>query len=302
MKIKYKDCKFRSPSLNLISIVNTIIEEYEESGYDLTLRQLYYQLVSRDHIENSEKAYKNVGILINKARLAGLIDWVTIEDRTRNLKKLSHWSSTADIIASVPSNYRVDIRQDQDFYVEVWVEKEALAGIVEKAANANDVPFLSCRGYLSQSEMWNAAANRLSIRHKQFRQTPVIIYLGDHDPSGIDMSRDIVDRLQMFNVTADLIFDRIALNMDQIESFNPPPNPTKLSDSRAKDYIAQYGSSSWELDALSPELLHNLISNRCKAFISNFSAYTMRQQQITEEKRLLQSVADNWQEIVKQYK
>lgn len=255
--------KFHAGTLRLIETCNGILHDYDLQGYELTLRQLYYQLVSRGIIENNDKSYKNLGSIVNDARLAGLIDWNGIIDRTRNLKGLGHWDNPAEIIKSAARSYRVDMWENQRYRPEVWVEKDALAGVVARAANELDVPYFSCRGYTSQSEMWRAAQRMQGYRLNL--QTPVIIHLGDHDPSGIDMSRDIEDRLVMFMGGVDV--RRIALNMDQVEEFNPPPNPAKLTDSRCEGYIQTFGDESWELDALSPETLTELISEEIKSLI-----------------------------------
>ncbi len=121
-----------------------------------------------------------------------------------------------------------------------------------------DTPYFSCRGYVSQSEMWNAAL-RLS-KYIRKGQSPIVIHLGDHDPSGIDMSRDIKERLEMFAFQG-IEVNRIALNMEQIEKYNPPPNPAKMDDTRYIGYVDIYGENSWELDALDPEVLEQLISD-----------------------------------------
>jgi hypothetical protein len=189
----------------------------------LTLRQVYYQLVSRDLIENSEKSYKHIGNLVNNGRLAGLIDWQAIEDRTRTLRRLSHWETPSEIVESAANQYRRDLWEGQDRYCEVWVEKDALICIVEQAASRLDCPCFSCRGYTSQSEMWGAAMR--FIEKSENSRECVLIHLGDHDPSGIDMTRDIRERLAMFGASVDV--KRIALNMPQIEEYNPPPNPAK---------------------------------------------------------------------------
>lgn len=255
-KQKYIDKEFRAGSLRLVEIINEVIEEYSDQGYDLTLRQVYYQLVARNYIPNNERSYKNTGNLINDARLAGLIDWNAIQDRTRNLRKNSHWSSPTDIMSSVLHSYAIDTRADQPNYIEVWVEKDALIGIVQQIASTLDVPCFSCRGYVSASEMWTAAQRFINQDHRDRR---VILHLGDHDPSGKDMTRDIMERMELFG--ADVEVQRIALNWDQIDEFNPPPNPAKLSDSRAGAYIREFGYESWELDALEPRILTQLIRN-----------------------------------------
>lgn len=255
-KITYISKRFNAKSVLLIDTANQIINEYREEGFDLTLRQLYYQFVARGEIENSQKEYKKLGSLISDGRLAGLIDWDSIVDRTRNLKGNSHWDSPESILESAAHGFALDKWENQPNRVEVWVEKEALAGVLESCCPDLDVDYFSCRGYVSQSEQWRAAT-RLS-RYARQGQTPHIIHLGDHDPSGIDMTRDITERInETFGATVEV--HRIALNMDQVEEHNPPPNPAKTTDSRFQDYQRIYGEDSWELDALEPSILVNLI-------------------------------------------
>lgn len=208
-KIQYKRFKFRPATLAMIQKADEIIAEYAEQGFDLTLRQLYYQFVSRDLIPNTQKDYKNLGSIINDARLAGLIDWETIVDRTRELRSLSHWNGPKDIIAACSTQFNVDRWQGQPYRPEVWIEKDALVGVFERVCRELDVPLLSCRGYTSQSEMWGASQRLL--RNRRNKQKPIIFHFGDHDPSGKDMSRDITDRLEMFT-QGTLRFARLALN------------------------------------------------------------------------------------------
>lgn len=256
MKIKYVDKKFGTGALNIIQTANTIINEYISDGFDLTLRQLYYQFVARDIIANSQKEYKRLGSIINDARLAGLVSWTAIVDRTRNVQTNPHWSGPREIVESCASQFQLDKWSGQAHRVEVWIEKDALVGVIEKVCRELDVSYFSCRGYTSQSEMWSAA-RRLNEHAVNEDQTPVIIHLGDHDPSGIDMTRDITDRLQMF--MGGMEVNRIALNMNQVQKYDPPPNPAKITDSRAAGYIKIHGRESWELDALDPRTLEKLI-------------------------------------------
>jgi len=239
----------------LIQIANEIIDEYQQQGFSLTLRQLYYQFVARDHIENTIQSYKRLGGIINDARLAGLIDWEAIEDRTRAVEQNSHWNSPGEIVEACASQFRVDLWANQKYRPEVWIEKEALAGVIEPICRKLDIPWLSCRGYTSQSVMWECAMRLRQIADSG--QTPMIFHFGDHDPSGIDMTRDIVDRLNMFSSEARL--ERLALNWDQIEEYKPPPNPAKVTDSRFRGYMLSFGEDSWELDALEPKELIALI-------------------------------------------
>ncbi len=255
-KIVYTEKRFSGSRLQLIAKANEIIDEYTAQGFSLTLRQIYYQFVSRGIIPNSQREYKRLGDIINGARLAGLIDWNSIVDRTRNLQANSHWDNPHEIVETCVDQFQLDKWENQDYRVEVWIEKDALIGVIENVCRKNDVPFFSCRGYTSQSEMWSASQRLLS----HDRET-VIIHLGDHDPSGMDMSRDIRDRLELFmsvnGVAAEV--KRIALNHDQVEKYKPPPNPAKLTDTRATVYIAEFGNKSWELDALEPKVMERLI-------------------------------------------
>lgn len=295
MKICYQEINFRQQSLQLIEWVNQVIEEYQEKGYDLTLRQVYYQLVAKDIILNNERSYKNLGNLISDGRMAGLIDWETIIDRTRNLRQNSHWGSTAEIIETACDQFAYDKWDGQENYIEVWVEKDALVGIVGQICGRLDIPFFSCRGYVSQSEMWGAAQrlNRFS-RNKEI----VIIHLGDHDPSGKDMSRDIVDRLNIFGVYPD--FKRIALNIDQIKKYNPPPNPTKLTDTRCRGYIREFGKECWELDALKPEIIEELISDTVLEYC-DMDLFEKAREKEDKAKKLLKKVSVNWSQIERTY-
>ena len=261
-------------------------------------------MVARDIIPNNMRSYKNLGNLINDARLAGLIDWLAIEDRTRNLRGNSHWTEPGKVIESAAYSYRRDHWEGQPNYVEVWVEKDALIGIVGQICGKLDVNHFSCRGYVSQSEMW-AAARRLH-RRQEAGQRVVLLHLGDHDPSGKDMSRDIQERLVTFE-TYGVTFKRLALNMDQVELYNPPPNPAKLSDSRASGYIEEYGDECWELDALEPKVISDLISKNVEKYRDD-TLYNAVVEREAEERRQLddlaehyEAVAENWEEIKERY-
>lgn len=265
--IPYIEKRFTKTSMDLIKFAEGIVNEYTAMDYKITVRQLYYQLVARDIIPNSQKSYKRLVSLIGDARMAGLISWDALEDRTRNLKSLQHWEYPQQVLTAARHSYRRDKWEGQPHLVEVWVEKEALSSVVSRTCRRLDVDYLSCRGYMSLSEMW-AAGQRFVSAIEDGRQ-PVIIHLGDHDPSGVDMTRDIFERLELFvgyhigNLTE---VKRVALNMDQIEMYNPPPNFAKVTDSRATGYIKKYGRVSWELDALPPDVLDAVITDNVLAY------------------------------------
>jgi len=304
----------RQSTRDRIDQIDTIMEEYRADGYVLTLRQLYYQLVARDMVENSQRSYNNVGNIVDVGRRHGMLRWDGIEDRTRNLESNTHWRDPAHIIRACGTSYEINKWQGQEFIPEVWIEKEALAGVFQGPCSALDVSFFSCRGYTSQSEMWRAGQRmRRFIRSGQ---KPVILHFGDHDPSGLDMSRDIRDRMAMFterDVTyfaeppedfteiddddSGMIVIRVALNMPQVDEMNPPPNPAKTTDCRYEAYRAQYGEQSWELDAIDPATMTGLINEHITR-LRDETLWEEREDQETEERRLLERVSENWDSVV----
>ncbi|MHC3474670.1 hypothetical protein ACYF6T_39085 [Streptomyces sp. 7R007] len=291
-RLEYVPKTFTPAHQRLIDMADQICREYATQGFDLTLRQLYYQFVARDVIANKQTEYKRLGGIINDARLAGLLDWNYIVDRTRNLRSLPHWDTPHSVIRAAASGYRTHRWADQPHRVEVWIEKDALVGVITGVCQRHDVDYFSCRGYTSQSELWGAAQRML--RYQQDGQKPVIIHLGDHDPSGVDMTRDIRERLALFG--ADVEVRRIALNMEQVREYDPPPNPAKLTDSRAPGYIREYGRSSWELDALEPTLLDRLIEEEIWAW-RDLDLWDAATRAMDRERALLRSVANRWTEV-----
>src|SRR5688572_2826178 len=246
-------------SYEIIQQAVEILNEYQEAGFTLTLRQLYYQFVARGLLANKQQNYDRLGAIVSDARLAGLIDWDAIEDRTRFLRGHTTYVDPADAITKLHDRYRIDMWQGQKRRIEVWIEKDALIGVIEQKCSEWDINYFACRGYASQSELY-AAGKRIAFRRSHDEQDTLVIHLGDHDPSGMDMTRDNCDRLSLF--AGDYVeVRRIALNMPQVQQYNPPPNPAKLTDSRAQQYIAEWGDESWELDALSPQVIAQLIQD-----------------------------------------
>ena len=297
-RIAYQRFKFQKATLQIIEQANEIIDEYAEQGFSLTLRQLYYQFVARDLIPNNMKSYKRLGSIINDARLAGMIDWDAIEDRTRNLQSWSHHASPADALQETLDRYREDLWRTQPYHIEAWIEKDALIGVLEDACGRYRLPHFSCRGYVSQSEMWGAPQRWR--KHAEAGKKIVVLHLGDHDPSGVDMSRDIEARLNGFSNVSfksgtwtpfEVEVVRLALNMDQVRLYKPPPNPAKITDSRAHDYIAKYGRKSWELDALDPRTIRGLIHDAVKARL-DVAAWNAARKAEEESKKVLSGLID----------
>lgn len=250
-------------NIEKLDIVNSILEEYKEQGYILTLRQLYYQLVSRDIIPNVQKEYAKLSQLLTKGRMGGVVDWEIIEDRIRKPQIPYYVVDIEDAIQDTINQYRLNRQKGQDTYIELWIEKDALSGVLKRITEKYHINLMVNRGYTSTSAMYDA--------HNRFKwainrgQKCKILYLGDHDPSGLDMIRDIRDRLTDFYV--DVEVKQIGLTQQQIKQYAPPPNPAKITDPRAKDYVREFGNVSWEVDALTPQVLNELVEDNLRETI-----------------------------------
>lgn len=319
MKIAFREKNFSGEARSIVRLAVSIMDDYEGQGYKLSLRQLYYQLVARNAVPNTEASYKRVGDIIADARMAGLLDWDMIEDRNRSCITPSRWDHPGQIVETCARSYRIDKWATQPHFCEVMVEKQALEGVLEPVCNELDIPFTSNKGYSSMTMLFQAGRKlrlefltRCAALHKD-RIQPfdrdadlpdandrrgflemmqwlageeflddlgtetepliqlsrlgigaglpriVVFYLGDHDPSGIDMTRDVAARLCTFSDMTPIEVRRLALNMDQIEELQPPENPAKITDSRARKYIERFGESSWELDAVAPDQLAEIV-------------------------------------------
>ena len=285
-KIAYLDPKnLRPATRELLSDITAVVEDLAGQGYVLTLRQLYYQLVTKNILANKTTNYSKLSTILKDARMCGQIDWATIEDRLRIPKIPAQWDTIQDGVLSLTSQFRLDRHEGQDNYVEVWVEKDALSGILEPITDKYHVRLMVNRGYSSVSAMQKA-----SVRFDESNRDNTILYLGDHDPSGLDMDRDIKDRLYEFGV--DVEVKRIALTMEQIEKYSPPPNPTKFTDPRSSGYQEEYGDDSWELDALTPKVLDELVSSEIEELI-DMEKYDEIIVTEEEQKEKLQELADS---------
>lgn len=293
MRECFVEKKFQQGSLEIIELANGILAEYEAQGLVLTLRQLYYQFVARGHLPNKQTEYKRLGSIISDARLAGLVDWAMMEDRTRFVREEASWSDPADIIGAIAQQYKEDLWASQNYRCEVWIEKDALVGVIESACNDLRVPYFACRGYASQSSQYEAG--KRFRKHRRGGQKVVVFHFGDHDPSGIDMTRDNDNRVEMFT-EGNVRFDRLALNMPQVEEFNPPPNPAKETDSRFGDYARRFGNTSWELDALEPTVIDRLIRDNVNGLI-NQAVWAVAVEQENENRRLIEAASDRWNEL-----
>lgn len=222
-----------------------IIEEAHDVLHDehpMTVRQVYYRLVSSQVIKNTRSQYQAVCNALRDARKEGIIPWEWIEDRLRRPRTISMWADLADFASTAVHAYRRNIWAEQPCYIECWLEKDALSGIFEDVLRPYGVTLNVGRGYDGWASIHNAAeryGNGESVS---------VLYFGDFDPSGEDMVRSLRERLAFLKSTPDIV--KCALNPDDIERHSLPPDFVKASDTRSMAFIAKFGDLAVELDAL----------------------------------------------------
>lgn len=247
----YKPWRPRPKTLGPLKPAVDFVNQYRP----VTVRQIYYGLVSRQIIELTEKDYKRMVRIATRARLAGLIPFDAIVDDTRKAEKTPSWEDIQEIMDVAIRQYRSDWWADQDNYVEIWLEKRALRRIFYPITNAYDVHLCVGGGYQSWPEIWEAKKRRFESREGQ---DIIILYFGDLDPSGKDMPRDIENRFNTLNTPVTM--KEIALTREDIEEYNLPRNPMKPKDTRNEWYLRKYGINyAVELDALPPDILREKI-------------------------------------------
>lgn len=309
MKQKYKDINFKIETEWLIGQVDAIVAEYLAQGFRMTVRQIYYQCIARDifpatwidreynlrknlppNTKNTVKNYKRLAGIINDGKLAGALDWDAIEDVTRDFERKSRWDSPSDALESLARQYHEDLWTTQDTRVFVIVEKDALLGVLRPTCRDLDLPLMAARGYASGTVLREFVLSDIAPTlngiedDESTMKDVVILHLGDHDPSGIDMTRDLQERIELFTwedaaSVRTLTIERIALNMDQIEELRPPENPAKTTDSRFEAYRKRFGDSSWELDALTPVYIDRLVRAAAGQYM-NAKAFKKRRAEV----------------------
>ncbi|MCW2110471.1 hypothetical protein [Bradyrhizobium elkanii] len=272
---------------------NAIFDEYAGQGFTLTLRQLYYQFVARGLEENTMAQYKRLGVVLRDARDGGLVDWNAIEDRTRQVNTHSSWDDPAEFIT--PGQYQEDLWANQRYRPEVWVEKEALVGVIEGVCTEYRVPYFAHRGNNSQTLQYQAGKRFAEYLNQGL--TPVVLYLADHDPNGIDMTRDNRERLALY-AGQPVEVRRIALNLDQVQRYKPPPSFVKEGDTRTSGYTKQFGTDEcWELDALSPTIIADLIRAQIQPMIDD-AEWMKASERERQSREQLKAVTANWAKVV----
>lgn len=269
-----------------VKATNDIISQYDIL---LTVRQIFYRLVSSGFIQNTINSYKLFDRMITRGRERGDIDARSIVDRARQVMGGDYgYASVQDFVRTKISEledteqYTRRIWDDQPQYVEAWVEKDALATLFSSIADGYRVVTYPSRGYSSYTKVYEAINKRFSL----YGNRPItILHFSDHDPSGLNMTEDIQSRLYRYGSHAKV--KRIALTYIQVRQFGLEPMPTKISDSRWREYSLQYGNQCWELDALPPNELQNIIRDSIKGHI-DVSRWNKTFKEIEKEKQSLQ--------------
>ena len=297
VRLAFKDVNLYTKSLMMVERINAILQPYMDRGQRVTLRQLYYRLVAGTAgppIPNTLRSYKNLGNLVSEARLGGYIDWDIIEDRVREPYHAAEFSNLDELSRSALASFRLPRWADQPKHVELWVEKDALAGILAPLAHEYHITLMVNRGYSSQSAMYQASL-RFGEAIEDGKDV-VLLYMGDHDPSGLDMVRDIKTRMKMFDITSGFKIERIALTWAQIQEYEPPENPVKPKDVRTPKYKEEFGPHCWEVDALPPEVLDAIIRKSVEKNLDKRRMNAMKRQEMPFKARwrMLTANADDF--------
>jgi hypothetical protein len=272
----------RGKAAETIKIENAL-HEVLSAHHPMTVRQAYYQLVAAQVISNSRASYQKIGGILVDLRKDGTIPWEWIEDRLRRPRRVSMWDDPAAFAEAACAAYRRDVWATQSQYLETWLEKDALSGIFEDALEPYGVTLNVGRGYDGWDSIRNAAARFIE------KEGGTILYFGDFDPSGEDMARSLRERLAFFGAELDLI--KIALTAKDIERYNLPPDPAKLSDTRAAAFVAVHGDVSVELDALPVEVLRERIISEVEVRLDVEAITRLRKQDELERAQIRQALA-----------
>lgn len=294
--------RFQAKTLEMIQVVGEVLEAAMAEGYTFTLRQLHYHFVQSKYkfkfakpYLNTKQDYERLGYIVDEGRKAGLVDWSAIEDRNRNLNAIKFYTDPEAFMRSVINWYAEPLWADQDYYCEVWVEKDALIGVIERPCNKFRVPYIACRGYMSTSEQYDAG-KRFAEQRRRGKKC-VLFYLGDHDPSGIDMTRNNDELVNWYARSGAVEVRRLGLNMDQIEELDLAPDYAKEKDSRLAGYMDRFETDeSWELDALSPKFIDALVTEAITGLL-DMDKFKAAQKRERANDGVLHGVMESWEDV-----
>ncbi|MGA2763929.1 MAG: hypothetical protein ABSG17_11245 [Spirochaetia bacterium] len=265
------------------ALIENALHEVLEAHHPMTVRQAYYQLVAAQVIPNSRASYQKISGILVELRKDGTIPWEWVEDRLRRPRAPSMWEGPKDFAESACRAYRRDVWSTQPEYFETWLEKDALSGIFEDVLEKYGVTLNVGRGY----DGWDSIRNAADRFHGHGKVT--VLYFGDFDPSGEDMARSLRERLAFFGVEPELI--KVALTAEDIARYNLPPDPAKLSDTRAAAFIREHGDVSVELDALPVDVLRERIVSEVEARLDIQAITRLRERDEQEREQIRKALS-----------
>ncbi len=258
--------------------LRTSIFEVVSEEHPATVRQVFYQLVGLGVIDKSEAEYKSTVVrLLTSMRLDGTLPFGWIADNTRWMRKPQSHSSLAQAVQRTAETYRRSLWDNQDAYVEIWLEKDALAGVLYDVTEQWDVPLMVTRGYPSVTFL-HSASEAIAAQDRPC----YLYYFGDHDPSGVHIPINVEKRLREFAPEADIHFERVAVTLEQIVRWGLPTRPTKKTDTRSRNFQGE----SVEVDAIPPRQLRSLATSCIERHINSNALYVMRVAEDSERKAL----------------
>lgn len=243
----------------LLATIKTIISEYDDDP--ITIRHLFYRLVAARAFPKDEREYSKLCAHLAKWRRSGDIAYDAFVDGTRWHVASTTFDDAADALRDSVTSYRKNLWQDQDHYVEVWVEKDAIMSLVAPVANSWGIPTFPCRGFASISSTYSCA--QTFKRAIQKGKTPVILYMGDHDPSGVAIDVSLMKHMGDYGIADEVEFHRVAILVDQIAEFNLPTRPPKKNDGRGKGWVGE----CVEIDTLSTAQIKELLEERIESYV-----------------------------------
>jgi len=283
-------------------IVQASLDVLRQYDTAITLRQLYYRLVSRQIFPNTENSYKRLSRMMVLARESRDLPINCLEDRSRRVLGRGDvgYTSAQDFlkqrIASLQDSWRGFMMprwEDQPNYILIGLEKDALSRLVSDIANQYSVRTFPTRGYPSFTYVHRMASY---IRGRMKDKPTVVLYFGDFDPSGVDIERDLTDRLRKYEA-GDFKVRRVALTREQIVRYSLPPMPVKRSDARTPSFVASYGDEAVELDALDPNTLKLLVARSIASYI-DLDAWRKKEDEIESLRQWIRKKLENMENLI----
>jgi hypothetical protein len=283
-------------------VVEASLEVFKQYDTALTLRQLYYRLVSKHLFPNTVNSYKRLSRIMVKARETGDVPKNCLEDRSRRVlgRGDAGYISAEEFIKHKLESlkdswekFTMPRWEDQPCNILISLEKEALSRLVSRVANQYSIRTFPTRGYPSFTYVQRMASY---IRNRLKGKPTLVLYFGDFDPSGVDIERDLTERLLKYGA-GDFKIRRVALTRDQIILYTLPPMPVKKSDARTPSFIATYGDEAVELDALDPNVLKQMVAQSIEEYM-DIDAWIRREKEIEKLKQWIRAKLENMENLI----